>query len=106
MQYKDSEEGTHNCYGHLDFRDTSNKLLKEKNPKLNKFLWCKYLQNKITHPDDPELKFLIVLPIDTVKNKAKLLEKEVWWQENVSVHKVGLNKWNDLATVRRRRRMK
>ena len=60
----------------------------------------------MTHPDDPELKFLTVLPIDTVRNKAKLLEKEVWWQENVGVHKFGLNKRNDLATVSRRRRMK
>ena len=38
MQYKDGEEGTHNCYGHQAFRDTSNKLLKEKNPKVNKFV--------------------------------------------------------------------
>ena len=61
---------------------------------------------EITHPDDPELTFLTVLPIDTVRKKAKLLEKEVWWQENVGVHKFDINKINDLAIVSRRRRMK
>ena len=61
---------------------------------------------EMTKPVYPELKFLTVLPIDTVRKRAKLLEKEVWWQENVVVHKFGLNKRNDLATVSRRRRMK
>ena len=62
--------------------------------------------SEMVHPVDPELKFLTVLPIDAVKNKTQLLEKEVWWQENVGVHKFGLNKRNDLATVSRRRRKK
>ena len=60
---------------------------------------------EMTHPDDPELEFLTVLLIDTVRSKAKLLGKEVWWQENVDVHKFGLNKINDLAAVSRRRRI-
>ena len=60
----------------------------------------------IPHPTDPELKFLTVLPIDAIKRKTNLLEKEVWWQENVGVHKFKLNKRNDLATVSRRRRRK
>ena len=56
------------------------------------------------HPNDPELKFLKILPLDSIKNKKDLLQKEVWWQENVGVHKFGLNKRNDLATVSRRRK--
>ena len=60
--------------------------------------------SEMVHPVDPDLKFLTVLPIDAVKTKAQLLEKEVWWQENVGIHKFGLNKRNDLATVSRRRR--
>ena len=38
MKYNDDEEGTHNCYGHKAFRDTSNKLLKTKSQKVNKCL--------------------------------------------------------------------
>ena len=60
--------------------------------------------NEMPHPADPDLKFLTVLPIDAVRTKAQLLSKEVWWQENVGVHKFGLNRRNDLATVSRRRR--
>ena len=60
--------------------------------------------NEMPHPANPELKFLTVLPIDAVRTKAQLLSKEVWWQENVGVHKFGLNRRNDLATVSRRRR--
>ena len=60
----------------------------------------------MTHPDDPELTFLTVLPIVAVRRKTQLLETEVWWQENVGVLKFGLNKRNDLATVSIRRRMK
>ena len=59
----------------------------------------------MTHPDDPELEFLTVLLIDTVRSKSKLLGMKVWWQENVAVHKFGLNKINDLTAVSRRRRM-
>ena len=59
---------------------------------------------EMNHPPDDQVKFLTVLPIDAVRKKSKLLEKEVWWQENVGVHKFGLNKRNDLATVSRRRR--
>ena len=58
----------------------------------------------VPHPDDPELKFLTILPLDSTKYKRQLLQKEVWWQENVGVHKFGLNKRNDLATVSRRRK--
>ena len=81
---------------------------KHKNDFKKGFTTCRLASHgrEMTHPDDPELKFLTVLPIDTVRKKAKLLEKEVWWQENVGVHKFGLNKRNDLATVSRRRRMK
>ena len=53
------------------------------------------------HPDDPQLTFLKILPIDFTKNKNQLLKKEVWWQENVGVHRFGLNKRKDLATVSR-----
>lgn len=56
------------------------------------------------HPPDPNLEFFTVLPIDFTKNKKDLLEREVWWQENVGVHKFGLNKRNDLATVSRKRK--
>jgi hypothetical protein len=44
-----------------------------------------------------------VLPIDFTRKNKDLLEKEVWWQENVGYHKFGLNKRNDLTTVSRRR---
>ena len=69
---------------------------------------CKLAKHgqEMPHPVDAELKFLTVLPIDAIKSKTNLLEKEVWWQENVGVHKFGLNKRNDLATVSRRRRRK
>ena len=58
----------------------------------------------IQHPDDPQLKCLTVLPIDVTRKKTDLLRSEVWWQENVGVHKFGLNKRNDLATVSRGRK--
>ena len=58
----------------------------------------------VAHPVDPELKYLTVLPIDSVKNKKSLLRAEVWWQENVGVHRFGLNKRKDLATVSRNRK--
>ena len=29
------EEGTHNCYGHQSFRDTSNKVLQAMKPQVN-----------------------------------------------------------------------
>ena len=58
----------------------------------------------VQHPQDPDLEYLTVLPIDFTRKKKDLLEKEVWWQENVGVHKFGLNKRNDLATVSRRRK--
>ena len=58
----------------------------------------------VNHPLDPNLEFLTVLPIDFTRNKKDLLEEEVWWQENVGVHKFGLNKRNDLATVSRKRK--
>ena len=58
----------------------------------------------VPHPDDPDLKFLTILPIDLTRTKKQLLGREVWWQENVGVHKFGLNKRNDLATVSRRRK--
>ena len=44
MKYNEGEEGNHNCYGHQAFRDTSNKMLKEKSPKVNKWL---LLQNRL-----------------------------------------------------------
>ena len=56
------------------------------------------------HPNDPELKYLKILPLDSISNKKKLLEKEVWWQETVEIHRFGLNKRKDLSTVSRRRR--
>jgi hypothetical protein len=68
--------------------------------------WVKHLQtcwpchaSVMAHPADPELKFLTVFPIDAVKKKAQLLEKEVWCQENDGVNKFGHNKLSDLATV-------
>ena len=53
----------------------------------------------VTHPDDPQLNFVTILPIDTVKRRKHLLKEEIWWQENIGVHKFGLNKRKDLATV-------
>jgi hypothetical protein len=32
------------------------------------------------------------MPINFIKNKRDILEKEVWWRENVGIHKFGLNK--------------
>ena len=58
----------------------------------------------VPHPIDPELTFLKVLPIDSTRSKKQLLQKEVWWQENVGVFKFGLNKRNDMATVSRNRK--
>ena len=58
----------------------------------------------VAHPLDPELKYLEIPPIDTVKSKKNLLKEEVWWQENVEVHRFGLNKRKDLATVSRNRK--
>ena len=58
----------------------------------------------VAHPLDPELSYLKILPIDTVKYKKNLLKEEVWWQENVGVHRFGLNKRKDLATVSRNRK--
>jgi hypothetical protein len=58
----------------------------------------------LPHPNDPELKFLKILPLESISKKKNLLEKEVWWQENVGIHRFGLNKRKDLATVSRRRR--
>ena len=58
----------------------------------------------VPHPDDPQLKYLTILPIDTFKTKKNLLKEEVWWQENVGVHRFGLNKRKDLATVSRNRK--
>ena len=58
----------------------------------------------VQHPPDPDLEYLTVLPIDYTRKNKYLLEKEVWWQENVGVHKFGLNKRNDLATVSRKRK--
>ena len=36
-------------------------------------------------------------------NVINLLEKEVWWQENLGIHRFGLNKRKDLATVSRKK---
>ena len=58
----------------------------------------------VQHPADPQLQYLTVLPIDFTEKKKDLLQCEVWWQENVGVHRFGLNKRNDLATVSRRRK--
>ena len=58
----------------------------------------------VVHPADQELRYLEILPIDTVKSKKNLLKEEVWWQENVGVHRFGLNKRKDLATVSRNRK--
>jgi hypothetical protein len=58
----------------------------------------------VQHPADPQLEFVTILPIDFTKKKADLLNCEVWWQENIGVHRFGLNKRNDLATVSRRRK--
>lgn len=58
----------------------------------------------VNHPADPNLSFLSILPIDFTNSKKQLLKREVWWQENVGVHKFGLNKRNDLATVSRNRK--
>ena len=58
----------------------------------------------LPHPIDPELKYLKILPLDSTKKKSQLLEREVWWQENVDIHRFGLNKRKDLATVSRNKR--
>ena len=58
----------------------------------------------VLHLADPSLQFLTILPIDYTKKKTDLLRSEVWWQENVGIHKFGLNKRNDLAAVSRRRK--
>ena len=78
---------------------------KDKNDFKKGLNTCKLASHshEMPHPADPELGFLTVLPIESIKNKNNLLEKEVWWQENIGVHKFGLNKRNDLATVSRRR---
>ena len=55
----------------------------------------------VPHPDDPQLNFVTILPIDTVRKRKLLLKEEVWWQENIGVHRFGLNKRKDLATVSR-----
>jgi hypothetical protein len=56
----------------------------------------------VQHPQDPDLEYLTVLPIDFTRKKKDLLEKEVWWQENVGVHKCSLNKRNYVVTVSRK----
>jgi hypothetical protein len=38
MKYNEGEEGSHNCYGHQAFSDTSNKLWTEKSTKVNKIV--------------------------------------------------------------------
>ena len=58
----------------------------------------------LPHPIDPELKYLKILPLDSTKKKSQLLEREVWWQENVGIHRFGRNKRKDLATVSRNKR--
>ena len=59
---------------------------------------------ELPHPIDPELKYLKNLPLDSTKKKIQLIEREVWWQENVGIHRFGLNIGKDLATVSRNKR--
>ena len=58
----------------------------------------------VPHPVDPNVQCLTILPIDSTRNKKDLLKSEVWWQENVGVHRFGINKRNELATVSKRRK--
>ena len=72
--------------------------------KLKKVKKCGVAEHVATlpHPDDPEVSFLKIVPIETVHNADRLLLRETFWTCNLGTIFKGLNSRSDVQTVIRK----
>ena len=57
--------------------------------------------NALPHPQDRNLSFLSIFPIESVKEERSLLEREIYWQCNTGSVFTGLNVRTDFKTLHR-----
>ena len=55
------------------------------------------------HPDDPNIMFLTIIPIEQVWTIEKLLERELYWQANLGTLSTGGNERKDFASISKNR---
>ena len=55
------------------------------------------------HPDDNNIMFLSIIPIEKVMAIEKLLERELYWQANLGTLSTGGNERKDFATIVKKR---
>jgi hypothetical protein len=71
--------------------------------KLKRTQRCKVAHhvNSIDHPEDPQLRYLYIVPIEKVHREDRLLSREIYWQANLGTLQVGLNQRKDLNAALR-----
>lgn len=74
-----------------------------KNKKITKCRVAEHV-SKYTHPDDPELQFLRIIPIEKVAREEDLLERETFWMCNLGTVFAGMNSRKDYNTCNKNRK--
>ena len=73
-----------------------------KNGKINKCLTAKHVAEH-DHPQDKEMSFLTITPIEIVKNINRMMDRELYWQANLGTFFTGGNLRKDIQTVNKSR---
>ena len=73
--------------------------------KLRKVTKCRVAHHVATsiHPNDANLRFLKIFPVETVTTEDRLLDRELFWQANLGTVFNGLNHRRDLEMAKQQR---